>query len=147
MLTKPHVFFPPSIRKLTESPSSWCSAVTCWLVCPSDLVLHSKSMSAMWRCCRGPTSWNARTSEVCGQMMPLWPESACNVLFHLDPTTHFMTNICRGWVGQNTVVGLTFTVRMTRNWKTSHPTSHHGLWFSNGFQRHPHGSLFVSLRE
>lgn len=36
----------------------------CWQVCPFDSALPSKSTSATWRCCRGPTSWNTKTSEV-----------------------------------------------------------------------------------
>lgn len=43
----------------------------------------------------------------------------------------------RGRAGRNSVVGSTFTVRMTRNWKTSHPTSRHGLFGSgSGFFFH-----------
>lgn len=70
-------FLLPPIRKLMASPSSSCSAVTCWPVCPSDSALRSKSTSATWRCCRGPTSWSAKTSEATRQIIPPWAESAC----------------------------------------------------------------------
>lgn len=74
----------------------------CWLVCPFDSVLPLKSTSVTLRCCRGPTSWNVKTSEATvqaeKQTILQWPERACSALSHLDPAPTFIYRLCRGWV-------------------------------------------------
>lgn len=52
----------------------------CWQVCPFDSVPPSKSTSATWRCCKGPTSWNTKTSEAAIHV----PERRCCI----DPTIY-----------------------------------------------------------
>lgn len=77
------------------------------------------------------------------QTMLRWPKSACSVLFHLDPTTHLHIHYMQrvsGWEGCG---GFNFHCENDQKLKDSHPTSHHGLWFSF----HPCGCSMALLRE
>lgn len=139
-------FLLPPIRKLMASPSSWCSAVTCWPVCPSDSAPRSKSTSATWRCCRGPTSWSAKTSEVTRQIIPPWAESACKC--PLPHKTRQPPAPCPLYVGGEWVGTLWWVQLSLWEWPETERQVILPLvmafWFSNGF-RPPPTWLIVSV--
>lgn len=143
-------FLLPPIRKLMASPSSWCSAATCWPVCPSDSAPRSKSTSATWRCCRGPTSWSAKTSEVTRQIIPPWAESACKC--PLPHKTRQPPAPCPLYVGGEWVGTLWWVQLSLWEWPETERQVILPLvmafWFSNGFRPPPpHGWLFLLQRE
>lgn len=132
-------FLLPPIRKLMASPSSSCSAVTCWPVCPSDSALRSKSTSATWRCCRGPTSWSAKTSEATRQIIPPWAESACKC--PLPHETRQPPAPCPLYIGGEWVGTLWWVQLSLWEWPETERQVILPLvmafWFSNGFHPPP----------